>query len=343
MEFGWCSSVGGVCVAAEDVDCEPSVACLAEGLCAAFGGECIRPPRDVSPLWNEPLEVPMQDDATTVSPSNDVEGSPDAWSEPRVTAPEWRLPVPAGRLAFPPHEAWQDRRVHLPAFELDETEVTIARLRSYVEWAEGRPPAPGSGAVSAIDGSGWNPAWDEKVSLAAVTEQLRLSLTDRCEVPDGLGAQVEYADESVRPANCISWYTAFALCISEGGRLPTIAEWTYAAEGGPEGRLYPWGDASPTQEHVAMQCLGDGLSGCSAADLLDVGSRPLGAGRWGHLDLAGSLEEPTMDAFTNGAVAHVLRSSGFQLEAQFMPVRAELYGRGDDATGWYLGARCMGE
>jgi hypothetical protein len=50
-----------------------------------------------------------------------------------------------------------------------------------------------------------------------------------------------------------------------------------------------------------------------------------------------------MDAFTNGAVAHILRSSGFELEAQFMPVRAELYGRSDDATEWYLGARCMGE
>jgi formylglycine-generating enzyme required for sulfatase activity len=251
--------------------------------------------------------------------------------------------VPEGRLAFPPHDGWQDRRVRLPGFALDETEVTIARLRSYVEWAEGRPPAPGLGAVAAIAGSGWNPAWDEKVSLDVVSEQLRLSLTDRCEVPNGRGGQVEYEDESVRPANCISWYTALSLCLSEGGRLPTLAEWTYAAEGGRQGRLYPWGDDAPTQEHVAMACLGDGTSGCSALDLLDVGSRPLGAGRWGHLDLAGSLEEWTLDALTNGAVSHWIRSSGFELEASSMPVRADLYGRGDDSTGWYLGARCLGE
>jgi formylglycine-generating enzyme required for sulfatase activity len=267
----------------------------------------------------------------------------DPWTDPRVTSADWRLPVPQGRLAYPPVEYWQDQRERVPPFELDETEITIARLRAYVEWSEGRPPSPGTGSAKGIQDSGWRQEWDPFVSIDPLQEQLRLSLTDRCDLYDGLGDQIRYEDESKRPANCISWYTAQAVCISEGGRLPTAAEWTFAAEGGPEGRVYPWGDEAPTQEHVAMDCLGDGELGCSADDLLDVGSRPLGAGRWGHLDLAGSLEEWMVDTPGHADASHWVRSSGFELSGEYLKVRSELWGRGSLSTDWYLGARCLAE
>jgi formylglycine-generating enzyme required for sulfatase activity len=184
------------------------------------------------------------------------------------------------------------------AFRLDQYEVTVARFRAFVkaydQWhvIEGNPKV-GSGAHPRIGGSGWNRDWQ----LPANQSELVASLQSTN------GTWAASGNETL-PINYVDWYTAFAFCYWDGGRLPTEAEWEFAAGGGAAKHVYPWGDSpvltdlqDSTGAYATYNCLGDGSTGadCSFADVLQVGSKPAGRGTWGHLDLAGSIAEWTLD------------------------------------------------
>jgi formylglycine-generating enzyme len=102
------------------------------------------------------------------------------------------------------------------------------------------------------------------------------------------------------PINCVDWYEAFAFCIWDGGRLPTEAEWEYAAAGGNSNRIYPWVYSPPDNTVGVFGCQWSGTTSCAFADIASVGSVPAGAGRWGHQDLAGSMWEWVFDWYDSG-------------------------------------------
>jgi formylglycine-generating enzyme len=180
--------------------------------------------------------------------------------------------------------------VALSAFALDKFEVTVGRFRAFVEAGAGtqaNPPAAESGAHPLIPGSGWDSVWN--LQLAPQSAELLDGLKCDAALQTWRDAPGTAAQES-HPINCVTWFDAFAFCIWDGGRLPTEAEWEYAAGGGDENRIYPWGDdvAEPLPANY------DGTDG---SPFVVVGSHPSGDGRWGHSDLAGSMWELVFDYY----------------------------------------------
>ncbi|MBK9263809.1 MAG: SUMF1/EgtB/PvdO family nonheme iron enzyme [Polyangiaceae bacterium] len=180
-------------------------------------------------------------------------------------------------------------------FRLDRFEVTVGRFRKFVDAYPGSRPDLDAGQHPTIAGSAWNAAWDTYLpaTQAALTDALA-----NCSYPTW-SANAGANDEL--PINCVDWYVAFAFCAWDGGRLPTEAEWNYAAAGGNEQRIYPWSDPPSSSmidaSYTVYDCAADGnQAACEIGDIAFVGwTSPKGDGRFGHADLAGSVMEWTLD------------------------------------------------
>ena len=126
--------------------------------------------------------------------------------------------------------------------------------------------------------------------------------------PEGPDSAVDDRDE--HPVVHVSWNDARAFCEWTGSRLPTEAEWEYAARGGLAGHMYPWGDElEPGGKHrmnvfqgrfPAENTMADGYAGTAPVQAFD----PNG---YGIHQMTGNVWEWTADWFDPAYYGHSQR------------------------------------
>jgi len=112
-------------------------------------------------------------------------------------------------------------KVQLDSFWIDHTPVTNAQFEAYVNALGLQTKAERTNSGYVFTQDGWQPLnganWRH---------------------PQGPGSNID--DRADHPVVLVTWEEARDYCVWSGGRLPTEAEWEYAARG-PQNLSYPWG------------------------------------------------------------------------------------------------------
>ena len=202
----------------------------------------------------------------------------------------------ARRSRYPQDHDSPRRRVRVSSFRISPHAVTNAEYARFVD---------ATGYLTVAEREGWSFVFhlflkdaSRHPDYAAGAPWWRRVDGSCWRAPEGPGS--DWKDRADHPAVHISWFDALAYCRWAGLRLPSEAEWEYAARGGLQKKKFPWGnDMMPNGRHAMNTWQGDFPQIDSAEDGW-TGSAPVRSfppNGYGLYEMTGNVWEWVQDYF----------------------------------------------
>ncbi|RYZ30808.1 MAG: hypothetical protein EOO10_01510 [Chitinophagaceae bacterium] len=233
------------------------------------------------PLMKSPSKIEI----TTPAPITEEKPSPPSFEEPRVEL------VAGGTFVMGENSGNNGTRAHqvsIDSFEMGRHEITVSQFRQFIDETNYRTTAERNQSSLVFTGIEWKPA----------------SVNWRY---DTQGNPIDSTRDSL-PVVHVSWIDANEYCqwlsqkTGKNYRLPTEAEWEYAARG-MDHRVYPWGDRLDAGHYANFADRRTTLAWRDPkiddgwAETAPVGSYPRGASPFGIEDMSGNVYEWCLDFF----------------------------------------------